>query len=109
MSAKLLCSLVVFAASAAVDVKALENTSDYTRFLATNVPDEVPGKAMHKLWLSDPIFSNAEALDDYAGDFSDGARARPGEVIETTYKVGRGFVSDEVVAEGEKPGRPPVR
>ena len=91
-----------------VDFEALDHTSDYTRFMGPNVPDEIRSKALYKLWLSDPILSKAEELHDYASDFTDAACVAPGRVINTAYKVGRGFVSDEAEAEGEKPRLPPV-
>jgi putative acetyltransferase len=83
-----------------VDFEALDHTSDYTRFIGPKVPDEIRRKALHKLWLSDPILSKAEELHDYAGDFTDAACAGPGRVIQTAYKVGRGFVSEDEGAAG---------
>jgi putative acetyltransferase len=92
-----------------VDFEALDHTSEYARFMGPNVPDEIRSKALHKLWLSDPILSKAEELHDYAGDFTDAARVGPGRVIQTAYKVGRGFLSDTEAAEAEGFARQPVR
>jgi putative acetyltransferase len=92
-----------------VDFEALDHTSDYTRFVGAKVPDEIRSKALHKLWLSDPILSKAEELHDYAGDFTDAACVGPGRVIQTAYKVGRGFLSDTEAAEAEGFARQPVR
>jgi putative acetyltransferase len=91
-----------------VDFETLNHTYDYTRFMGPNVPDEIRSKALHKLWLSDPILSKAEELHDYASDFTDAACVMPGGMINTAYKVGRGFVSDDAEAGGEKPELPPV-
>lgn len=92
-----------------VDFEALDHTSDYTRFVGAKVPDEIRSKALHKLWLSDPILSKAEELHDYAGDFTDAACVGPGRVIQTAYKVGRGFMSDAEAAEAEGFARQPER
>lgn len=89
-----------------VDFEALDHTSDYTRFMGADVPASIRSKALHKLWLSDPILSKAEELHDYAGDFTDAACA-VGKVIATAYKVGRGFASDEEAAEGDRSERSP--
>jgi putative acetyltransferase len=91
-----------------VDFDALDHTSDYTRFMGANVPDEIRSKALHKLWLSDPILSKAEELHDYAGDFTDAACTVPGGVIQTAYRVGRGYLLDGEGGQGEKSERPPV-
>jgi putative acetyltransferase len=91
-----------------VDFEALDHTSDYTRFMGPTVPDEIRRKALHKLWLSDPILSKAEELHDYAGDFTDAACAGPGQIIQTAYKVGRGFLSEEAGVEAESLRHPPV-
>src|SRR6185436_332360 len=62
--------------------------------------------ALRKLWASDPIFSQIEPFQEYAGDFTDAAVAVPAGTLKTAYRVGKGFLSDEEVAEWEKLGHP---
>jgi putative acetyltransferase len=87
-----------------VDFEALDFNSDYTRFLVPGVPDSVKTKALRKLWASDPIFSQPDPLQDYAGDFTDKALAVPPGTLKTAYRIGRGFLSDDELAEWEKLG-----
>ena len=90
-----------------VDFEALNAQSDYSRFLAKGVPDSIKYKALRKLWGSDPIFSQIDPFQDYAGDFTDAAVAVPAGTLKTAYRVGKGFLTDEEVAEWEKLGKPP--
>jgi putative acetyltransferase len=87
-----------------VDFDALDAKSDYARFLAKGVPEAIKQKALRKLWASDPVFSQIEPLQEYAGDFTDAAVAVPAGTLKTAYRVGKGFLSDEEVAEWEKLG-----
>ncbi len=89
---------------AAIDFEALDEKSDYTRFMQDGVPDWVRRKALNKLYTTNPIFSQLDGLDHYDEDFTDAVWA-VGKV-ETSYKVGRGFMSDEEVAEWEALGAP---
>src|SRR5204863_10140657 len=89
-----------------VDFDALDAKSDYARFLAKGVPEAIKQKALRKLWASDPVFSQIEPLQEYAGDFTDAAVAVPAGTLKTAYRVGKGFLSDEEVAEWEKLGHP---
>lgn len=89
---------------AAIDFDALDEKSDYTRFLQDGVPDWVRRKALNKLYMTNPIFNELDGLDYYDEDFTDAVWA-VGKV-ETSYKVGRGFMSDEEVAEWEALGAP---
>jgi GNAT superfamily N-acetyltransferase len=89
-----------------VDFETLDARSDYSRFMQPGVPDTIKHKALSKLWTSDPIFSSVDPFQDYGGDFTDKAVAMPIGALRTAYKVGRGFLSDEEIAKGERLGRP---
>ena len=89
-----------------VDFEALAYDSDYDRFMQVGVPDGIRQKALHKLWHSDPIFTQVDPFQDYAGDYTDKAVAVPGVLIKTAYQYGRGFLSDEEVAAWDKLGKP---
>jgi putative acetyltransferase len=89
-----------------VDFDALDAKSDYARFLAKGVPEAIKQRALRKLWASDPVFSQIEPLQEYAGDFTDAAVAVPAGTLKTAYRVGKGFLSDEEVAAWEKLGHP---
>jgi putative acetyltransferase len=89
-----------------VDFDALDAKSDYVRFLAKGVPEAIKQKALRKLWASDPVFSQIEPFQEYAGDFTDAAVAVPAGTLKTAYRVGKGFLSDEEVAAWEKLGHP---
>ena len=47
-------------------IESLTKDSDFTPFLADNVPDFIRKRAMRALWLSDPFFGFQDGLDDYA-------------------------------------------
>lgn len=89
-----------------VDFEALTMESDYSRFLAPNVPDSIKYKALRKLWSSNPCFAQIDPFQDYAHDFTDAACAVPAGALKTAYRVGKGFLSDEEVADWEKLGAP---
>lgn len=89
-----------------VDFSALTEASDFTRFLGPRVPDVIRQKALARLWQTDPAFSTADVLHDYAEDFTDAAKAVPG--IASSWKFGRGFLSDDEVAAWEALGKPPA-
>ena len=89
-----------------VDFSALNESSDFTRFLGPRVPEAIRQKALARLWQTDPAFSTADVLHDYAEDFTDAAKAVPG--IASSWKFGRGFLSDEEVAAWEALGKSPA-
>jgi Protein of unknown function (DUF3306) len=93
-----------------VNFDALDFASDYTRFMGGNVPDAIRNKALRKLWVSDPVLANMDGLHDYFGDYTDAAVAIPaGQVLQTAYKFGQGFLSDAEAAVWDKLGRPEVK
>ena len=76
-----------------VDFEALDKSSDYTRFIQANVPEEIQKKALRKLWDSDSVFEVLDGMNDYDEDFTGDGLA--GKVFKSAYKVGRGFMTDE--------------
>ncbi|MCB1520197.1 MAG: DUF3306 domain-containing protein [Hyphomicrobiaceae bacterium] len=89
------------------DFEGLDFESDYTQFMGRDVSHDARNKALRKLWLSNPVLANMDGLDDYCEDYTDAAMVPIGGV-KTAYKLGRGFLSDEEVAEWEALGRPEV-
>ncbi|MGI9385285.1 MAG: DUF3306 domain-containing protein [Methyloligellaceae bacterium] len=81
------------------DFDALDYESDYTRFMDKGVPEAIRRRALRKLWQSNPILANLDGLNDYDEDFTDAALAV--DVLQTAYKVGRGYLTDEDLAEME--------
>jgi putative acetyltransferase len=70
------------------------------------VPESIKQKALRKLWVSDPVFTTPDPFQDYLGDYTDAAVAVPAGTLKTAYRVGKGFLSDEEVAEWEALGKP---
>lgn len=87
------------------DFDKLDYESDYTQFLKDDVPADARKQALRKLWLSNPVLANMDGLDDYCEDYTDAAMVPVGG-IKTAYRVGRGFLNDQEVAEWEELGRP---
>ena len=79
------------------DVDTLDAASDYTGFLAENVPQDLAKMALRKLWRSDPLLANLDGLNDYDEDFSKAGMVT--EVVKTAYRVGKGFMTDDDEAE----------
>lgn len=50
-------------------IESLVFESDYTVFMASDVPTEIRQLALRKLWLS-PAFNHTDRLDTYTGDYS---------------------------------------
>jgi len=65
---------------------------DFKAFMTSAVPDHLRKRALRKLWLSNPALANLDGLVDYGEDFTDAAMVP--EVLNTAYKVGRGFLDD---------------
>jgi hypothetical protein len=83
------------------DFDSLDYNSDYTRFMEKSVPEAVRRRALRMLWQSDPVLANIDGLNDYDEDFTDAAMAVKG-VLQSAYRPGKGYDSDEEVAEREK-------
>ncbi len=73
-------------------VEELTRDSDYTVFLAKNVPESIKNAALRKLWASDPVFSVLDGLNDYCEDFN--ATYEPISLAQTAYKVGKGYFDE---------------
>jgi hypothetical protein len=67
--------------------------SDYTAFLAKDVPEALTRAALHKLWLSDPVFANLDGLNDYDQDYNLVEQAVM--VAQSSFKVRRGHRDDD--------------
>ena len=91
-----------------VDFAALDYQSDYGRFMQADVPDAIRRRALNRLWESDPIFTQVDPFQDYAGDYTDKALAVPMGTLQTAYKIGQGFLSDAEAAVWDKLGKPEV-
>lgn len=91
-----------------VDFAALDFKSDYTRFMQHGVPDAVRNKALRQLWASDPIMANMDGLHDWWDDYTDAAVAVPAGTLKTAYRIGKGFLSDDEVAQWEALGKPVI-
>jgi Protein of unknown function (DUF3306) len=70
----------------------LDFHSDYTVFLAKNVPESLRRAALRKLWRSDPVLANLDGLNDYDEDY---------HLVDTTitaaqtaYKAGLGYLDE---------------
>lgn len=70
--------------------------SDYSVFLAKEVPEDLRRAALRKLWTSDPVYACLDGLNDYDEDFN--VIDKVISLAETSYKVGRGYL-DEIVSE----------
>lgn len=82
------------------DVEALNADSDFTAFLADNVPRDISKLAFKKLWRSDPVLANIDGLNDYDGDLS--MVGRGSEIFKSAYRVGKGYLTDEEIAQEVK-------
>lgn len=85
------------------DLENLTYESDYTKFMAKEVPDALRRRALRQLWRSDPVLANLDGLCDYDDDFTDAALAV--KVLQTTHKIGQGYLSDEEVAANRARGK----
>ncbi len=64
---------------------------DFTGFMKAAVPERIRKRALRKLWLSNPVLANVDNLLDYGEDFT--GNGVIGEVIATTYQVGKGLLA----------------
>ena len=82
-------------------IEDLTPESDYTQFLADDVPEALKRAALRKLWTSDPVLACLDGLNDYEEDFNviDTAIS----AADTSYKVGRGFLDMDEPEVAETP------
>ncbi len=74
---------------------------DFAAFMKETVPAALRNRALRKLWVSDPVLANVDGLVDYGEDFA--AEGKLGAVVKTIYRVGKGLLSDEDLAETAAP------
>ncbi len=94
------------------DPDEMQPGDDFSAFMAKAVPTRLRNRALRRLWRSNPVLANLDQLNDYDGDFTDAATA--GQVVQTAYRIGRGFadraaalVGEEAPAESAAEGDPP--
>jgi len=80
-------------APALPSIDELDAQSDYSVFLAKNVPEALRRAALRKLWASDPVFANLDGLNDYDEDFN--LATTVGGAVQSAWQTGHGYV-DEV-------------
>lgn len=91
-----------------VEFEKLDMSSDYTRFLQQGVPDAIRQRALRQLWASDPVFSAVEVFNEYGGDFTDKAVAVPAGTLQTAWRFGKGFLTDDEAAAWDRLAAPPA-
>jgi hypothetical protein len=74
-------------------IEQLTFQSDYTVFMAKNVPEALRRAALRKLWASDPVLANLDGLNDYCEDLN--LIDTPITAAQTAYRAGIGYL-DEV-------------
>lgn len=82
------------------DIETLDAESDFTPFMQSKVPEFLRRRALRALWRSNPLLANVDGLVDYGEDFTDSAMVIEG--MQTAYRVGKGFMTDEELAENAR-------
>jgi len=85
------------AAAEAIDIDGLDEDSDYSPYLKDGVPADLKSAALQRLWRSNPVFANVDGLNDYDEDFT--IPKTPMGAIKTAWKFGRGFLTDDDLAD----------
>ena len=75
---------------------------DFAAFMAKAVPERLRRRALRRLWLTNPVLANLDELVDYGEDFSDAATVMAD--LQSVYRVGKGMVRDEDLAEAAEAG-----
>jgi hypothetical protein len=73
-------------------IEELTFQSDFTAFMAKNVPEAIRHAALRKLWLSDPVLANLDGLNDYCEDHH--LIDTSITLDQTSYKVGKGYFDE---------------
>ncbi|MEM0946614.1 MAG: DUF3306 domain-containing protein [Pseudomonadota bacterium] len=73
------------------DPDTLEKGDDFSRFMASAVPEHIRRRALRRLWRSNPALVVLDGLNEYDEDYTKGFV--PAGTLKTAYKVGRGFLS----------------
>jgi hypothetical protein len=82
-------------------IESLTAESDYTAFLAKNVPEALTRAALRKLWTSDPVFANLDGLNHYDEDYNVIDKAIT--LAQTGYHPERGYLDVLADKEGDAP------
>jgi len=83
------------------DIESLDKDSDYSVFMQEGVPDALRSLALRKLFMSNPIFSVLDGLNDYDEDYS--MLGIVAQKVATAYKPGRGFLEDSDLVQIDQP------
>lgn len=75
------------------DIEKLGYDDDFTVFMKANAPEHLRRLALRKLWGTNPVFAVLDGLNDYDEDFTNAALAVEG--LQSAYKVGKGYVTDD--------------
>lgn len=70
---------------------------DFSIFMKAGVPEFLRKRALRVLWRSNPVLANLDGLNDYDEDFTSPELTR--KIIATGYKIGRGFLREDVIPE----------
>ena len=79
------------------DPDSLGKGDDFSAFMAKAVPERLRRRALRRLWLSNPVLANLDELLDYGEDFTDAATVVAD--LQSVYRVGKGMVRDEDLAQ----------
>ena len=72
------------------DPDTLEAGGDFSAFMGKLVPGRLRARALRRLWGTNPVLANLDALVEYGEDYTDAACVV--ENMATTYEVGRGML-----------------
>lgn len=72
------------------DPDTLEPGSDFSAFMGKLVPGRLRARALRRLWGTNPVLANLDALVEYGEDYTDAATVV--ENMATTYEVGKGML-----------------
>lgn len=81
------------------DIDSLDKDSDYTAFMRDGVPEHLRRLALRKLWLSSPVHSIIDGLDDYDDDFTLQFTDAVTKNVKSSFRIGKGFAPDDEVTE----------
>ncbi len=81
------------------DIDSLDKDSDYTAFMRDGVPELLRRQALRKLWLSSPVHSIIDGLDDYDDDFTLQFTDAVTKNVKSSFRVGKGFATDDEAIE----------
>lgn len=85
------------------DPDSLQQGDDFSVFMKHAVPERIRRRALRKLWLSNPVLANLDALVEYGEDYTDAATVV--ENLSTAYQVGKGMLSHIVEMERQEAER----